>query len=179
VSRIIAGSAGGRRLTMPEGCTTRPTAERVREALASALEPLQDRSVLDLCAGSGAVGLELASRGASRVTLVDDDPLAVAVARANASALGLRGVAVHQATVEAFLARTPDPVDVVFLDPPYDLPVDGLLIGLRPWLAPGAVVVVERDRRSPEPAWPEGVEVWRSKKYGDTVLWWALLALTS
>jgi 16S rRNA (guanine966-N2)-methyltransferase len=170
VTRIVAGVAGGRRLATPAGTATRPTSERVREALASALEPVQGLAVLDLCAGSGAVGLELLSRGAATVTLVD--PVTAWVIRANAQALDLPQATVAAVTAEVFLGGPPTPYDIVFLDPPYADPVDHLLAALSPWLAPGALIVVERDRRSSQPVWPPGFSLWRSKKYGDTVLWY-------
>jgi 16S rRNA (guanine(966)-N(2))-methyltransferase RsmD len=182
VTRIVAGSLGGRRITAPPGRDTRPTSDRVREALFSTLEAmtnLHGARFADLYAGSGAVGLEAASRGAARVLLVETAPSAARVARANVSALGLGEVVeVAARRVEAVLATAPDRAyDVVFADPPYptsDTEVAQMLAALtdRGWLAPDAVVVVERSVRSPEPDWPAGLSVQRGRRYGETMLWY-------
>lgn len=183
MTRIIGGSAGGRRLQTPTGDATRPTTDRVREALFSSVEAwcgslggLPGMRFLDLYAGSGAVGLEAASRGAAAVTLVESDRRTAALINANARSLGFRDVDVRARSVRAVLAEPPPaPYDVVFSDPPYPLPDDALtedLAQLQAWLAPGALVVVERSRRSPEPAWPAGVRAHRSKRYGETTLWY-------
>lgn len=184
MTRIIAGRYGGRKLAVPAGTRTRPTADRVREALFSSLATqveLDGASVLDLYAGSGAVGLEAASRGAARVLLVESDPAAVRAARANIDALRA-GAVVAQATgrVEAVLAGAPPGgagYEVVFADPPYDLPEPGLRAVLaalagRGWLAPAAVLALERSRRAPEPDWVPGITGTRSRRYGETVLWY-------
>ncbi len=183
MTRIIAGSARGRRIVAPAGRGTRPTSDRVREALFSRLdhEGLLDATrVLDLFAGSGALGLEAASRGAARVVLVDSGREAVASCRRNVDALGLQDrVAVQQAPVEAFLRTTPDrPYDLVLLDPPYPLPEADLATVLAAladggWLAAGAVVVVERSTRGPEPAWPPDLTRFDSRRYGETTVWLA------
>ncbi|MDO4899539.1 16S rRNA (guanine(966)-N(2))-methyltransferase RsmD [Actinomyces sp.] len=183
MTRIVAGSAGGRRIDVPVG-GTRPTSERVREALFGRLEHygvIDGARVLDLCAGSGALGLEAASRGATDVTLVDASRRATRVCDANARALGLHGVRSATAKVEAFLAGAAGaPVDLVVLDPPYDVDEATLAAMLTalprhqdPWLAPGAVVVVERSSRSPEPKWPAGLRRFSTRKYGETTLWFA------
>jgi 16S rRNA (guanine966-N2)-methyltransferase len=185
VTRIVAGSAGGRPLRVPAR-GTRPTSERVREALFSRLAHLgavDGARVLDLYAGSGALGLEAASRGAARVVLVEASRDAAATCRRNAADLGLGDrVAVVTGTVEGALARLagragPGPFDLVLLDPPYDLAEDALaavLAGLvPPVLATGAVVVVERARRSPEPRWPATLAPGGARTYGDTALWFA------
>jgi 16S rRNA (guanine966-N2)-methyltransferase len=181
MTRIIAGSAGGRRLTTPPGDGTRPTSDRVREALFSALESWfgtwEGVHVLDLYAGSGAVGLEAASRGAASVVLVEHDRRTAGVAAGNARTLGLRDVEVVAAATRTALSRPPArPVDLVFSDPPYpveDEVVDADLAALveHGWLAEGAVVVVERSRRSREPRWPDGFGRGRRRKYGETTLW--------
>ncbi|MGZ6825900.1 MAG: 16S rRNA (guanine(966)-N(2))-methyltransferase RsmD [Mycobacteriales bacterium] len=174
MTRIIAGSAGGRRLVVPPGSTTRPTADRAREGLFSSLQSLTDldgAAVLDLYAGSGALGLEALSRGAARATLVEDDPRALAAIRANAEALGLAATVVD-ADVEAFLAGPPSPYDVVVLDPPYDVDVDPVLAALVPWLAPDGVVACERRTRGPAPAVPAGLLPERSRRYGEATLWY-------
>jgi len=184
VTRIIAGTHRGRRLTAPAGRDTRPTADRVREALFSTLDTLVELDgchFVDLYAGSGAVGLEAASRGAARVLLVESDPKAATVARANVATLGLAGVVtVSPSRVGAVLPGGPpggEACDVVFLDPPYAVGDDEVATVLRDlvaygWLAPDAVVVVERGARSPEPAWVPGVTAERSRRYGETMLWY-------
>ena len=182
MTRIIGGTAGGRTLVVPRGGATRPTSDRVREALFSRLEHtagLDGARVLDLYAGSGALGLEAASRGAAHVLLVDSAPAALTAIRRNAATLALPGVVVRPGAVGAALAGEPDePYDVVLLDPPYDLAEDALATALQRlvaggWLAPGAVVVVERSGRTLEPAWPAGLERTGERRYGETVLWFA------
>lgn len=182
MTRIVAGRARGRLLAVPRGGATRPTADRVREALFSRLEHegvLEGARVLDLYAGSGALGLEAASRGAAHVVLVDSAPAAAAACRRNVASLGLDGVAVRAQAVSAFLAGDAGaPYDLVLLDPPYDLPETALATVLgalvvHGWLAPGAVVVVERSARSPEPRWPTGLVRYAGRRYGETRLWFA------
>ena len=181
MTRIIGGIAGGRRLRTPTGDATRPTADRVREALFSALEAelgsLHGLRFLDLYAGSGAVGLEAASRGAVGVTAVESDQRTARLVVANATTLGL-DVDVRALRVSTVLATTPGSAyDVVFLDPPYPLAADEVSRALarlvaNDWVSPGGAVVVERSARSVAPAWPEGLELRRHKKYGETVLWY-------
>jgi 16S rRNA (guanine966-N2)-methyltransferase len=182
VTRIISGRAGGLRLATPSGPSTRPTSDRVREALFSRLEHLDllpGAHVLDLYAGSGALGLEAASRGAASVLLVESDRLAAKVARDNVAALGLPGVTVRQSTVSAVLAAAPaQPCTLVFSDPPYDLTEDALATDLglledHGWLTPEALVVVERSSRSPEPRWPGAWRQEGERRYGETTLWFA------
>lgn len=179
MTRIVAGSAGGRSLDVPR-TGTRPTSERVREALFSRLDHLgvvRGAVVLDLYAGSGALGLEAASRGARRVTLVEAARPAAALCRKNAARLGLGGVTVVGARVLTHLAGPPLAADLVLLDPPYDVGEDDLaevLVRLGDgWVAPDGVVVIERSRRSPEPAWPAGMTRTDSRTYGDTQVWFA------
>ncbi|HQR27473.1 MAG TPA: 16S rRNA (guanine(966)-N(2))-methyltransferase RsmD [Nocardioides sp.] len=182
MTRIIAGSARGRRLTVPRGTRTRPTSDRVREALFSAVESwcgsLAGLRFLDLFAGSGAVGLEAWSRGAGVVTLVEQDRRTAALISANAAAIGCTRAQVVTAPVASVVARPPQaPYDVVFLDPPYPLPdpaVVATLEALRDhqWLVPGALVVVERSARGPALPWPEGFRPDRSRSYGETMLWY-------
>ncbi len=178
MTRIIAGSAGGRTLDVPP-TGTRPTSDRVREALFSRLghaDVLDGATVWDLYAGSGALGLEAASRGAAAVVLVESRSRAADVCRRNAARLGLRQVRVVVQHVAAFLERAAGPVDVVLVDPPYDLGEEELaavLAGVAPHLAEGAVVVVERAVRTPEPTWPADVVRTGEKRYGETVLWYA------
>lgn len=180
MTRIIAGRAGGITLTVPSS-GTRPTSDRVRESLFSALESagaIEDARVLDLYAGSGALGLEAASRGAASVDLVERAGAAASIAQRNAGRVAKSvsvGVRVHRSTVSAFLARAQGSFDLVFLDPPYDLSDEQLgadLAALYPLLAPDATVIVERAARSPEPPLPDGLVVERSKRYGDTAMWW-------
>ena len=176
MTRIIAGTHGGRRLLVPAGSTTRPTADRAREGLFSSLLSLLDldgAAVLDLYAGSGALGLEALSRGAGRATLVERDPMALGTVRTNVRDLDLPAEVVEEA-VEDFLARAAQPYDLVVADPPYDLDVGPVLTAVLPWLAPQAVVVVERRTRGPLPAWPEGLEAVRSRKYGEATLHYAV-----
>jgi 16S rRNA (guanine966-N2)-methyltransferase len=179
VSRIIAGVARGRRLVTPAGEATRPTAARAREGLFSTLTALcgelDGLSFLDLYAGSGAVGLEAASRGATRVLLVERDPIAVRAATSNLDTLALAGVELRADSVERVLATpAPDPFDIAFLDPPYSEPVDAVLRSLvtGKWLAVEAVVCVERATRDGAPPWPAGIESLRSRKYGEGTLWY-------
>lgn len=186
MTRIVAGTRGGRRLTVPPGRDTRPTSDRVREALFSTLEALTDLAgcrFLDLYAGSGAVGLEAASRGAQAVLLVESSPRAARTIRENIAALDLRDICrLEVAPVSTVLAAgTTTPFDVVFADPPYTMPdeeVGAMLAALadRGWLAPDAVVVVERSSRSPMVPWPAGVVPQRARRYGETTLWYGRAA---
>ena len=184
MTRIISGSAGGRRLQTPPGVGTRPTSDRVREALFSRLEHLDVLSgarVLDLYAGSGALGLEAASRGAASVLLVESNRAAAAVARANADVIGRPGLRVRAETVERVLAVAPasgDRVDLALLDPPYDVDEEALaavlaLLVTEQWLAPHAIVVVERSSRSPQPRWLAPLTPMGQRRYGETTVWFA------
>ena len=182
MSRIIAGTAGGRRIATPPGEATRPTTDRVREALFSSLESQlggwDDVCFLDLFAGSGANGLEALSRGAARATFVESDRRTAGLIRRNAENLGLQaGAEVIGASVTSAVERLIPAYHAVFLDPPYDYADDALGVLLdtldrRGLLAMDAIIVVERGARSRVPAWPAGVEAVRSKKYGSTVLWY-------
>ena len=175
----MAGTAGGRRIEVPPA-GTRPTSQRVREALFSALETVVDLRgalVLDLYAGSGALGFEALSRGAAVATFVESGRRAVEVLRRNAAALDLPGADIRHGSVPSVLAAAPArPYDVVFVDPPYavtDADLAGVLTAVLRWTEPGARVVVERAARGCAPDWPVGFEPLRSKKYGDTALHWA------
>ena len=170
MTRIVAGVAGGRRLTVPPGRRTRPTSERAREGLFSSLGDLAGARFLDLYAGSGAVGLEALSRGAETATLVEQDAGALRVLRANAAALGLSGADVRGSSVERFLDDPGEPYDVVFLDPPYALAIDPVLERSLPVVAD--LVVVERATRDGPPTWPNGVLSGKVRRYGDTSLWY-------
>ena len=183
MTRIIGGSAGGRRLQTPRGDLTRPTSDRVREALFSALESslgsLEGLRFLDLYAGSGAVGLEALSRGASTATLVEQDRRTAELIRANARTVGLPETEVVAAAVARHLSGRPVAAyDVVFLDPPYSHPGDAVVGDLAAlaapgWLAADAVVVVERSSRQPIGAWPDGFRPDRVRRYGETTLTFA------
>jgi 16S rRNA (guanine966-N2)-methyltransferase len=196
VTRIISGAFGGRRIDVPSGAGTRPTSDRVREALFGRLDHqdvLVGARVLDLYAGSGALGLEAVSRGASSVAFVESDRGALAVLRRNVSAVlpaepgaAARGVVVPE-PVERLLLRGPaavaglTPVDLVLADPPYALSEDDLadVLALLPrhgWLGPEALVVVERSARTPEPRWPAELERVDERRYGETRVWWAQAA---
>ena len=182
MTRIIGGVAGGRRIAVPPS-GTRPTSDRVREALFSALDHDLDWAqthVADLYAGSGALGLEAASRGAAHVMLVDNSRAAVTIMRSNIEAVGLRAVDVMTADVHSVAASAPAgsmlPRDLVLLDPPYDVATDDVLLvlaalGANNWLAPQALVVIERGVRCDPITWPAGFIPIRERKYGDTVLW--------
>ena len=182
MTRIIGGTAGGRRLQTQRGPLTRPTSDRVREALFSTIESwcgsLSGLRFLDLYAGSGAVGLEAWSRGAGVVTLVEQDRRASGLIRDNARSLGFRTAAVVNASVATTLRRTPAaPYDLAFLDPPYRLASDAVEDDLQAlhdfhWLVPGALVAVERSARTAAPHFPEGFEEVRERRYGETSLWY-------
>ena len=187
MSRIIAGSRKGHRLHTPPGDGTRPTSDRVREAafgvLASELgragdaaEQLAGRAFLDLYAGSGAVALEAMSRGAASAVAVENERRAAEVIRRNARETGL-GVRVITAGVEKYLAGPPQQFDICWLDPPYRLAntaVESTLGRLADgWLAPGAIVVVERARRDEPFVWPDRLGDRWERRYGETTLFLA------
>jgi 16S rRNA (guanine966-N2)-methyltransferase len=174
----VAGTAGGRQLAVPRR-GTRPTSDRVREALFSAVEAavdLEGARVLDLYAGTGALGLEALSRGAGHALLVESDAGAVSVLRRNVSTLGLTGAEVRPGRVATVLSMPPlSPFDLVFSDPPYALPPSALiddLVALVEWTRPGSLVVVERARRSGPFDWPPAYVPGRVRHYGDTSLHW-------
>src|SRR5215475_5663453 len=194
MTRVIAGEAGGRRLAVPDGRDTRPTSDRAREGLfgtiLSMVGSLAGARVLDLYAGSGAVGLEALSRGAEHVLLVEHGARARNVIRENIEAIGLPGAVLAAGTVERVLARGPaaaggqdgadrDRYDVVFADPPYALPQAGVsrvlsLLAGHGWLAPGALVIVERATRSGPLNWPDGFVADRARRYGEATFWYGL-----
>jgi 16S rRNA (guanine966-N2)-methyltransferase len=178
VTRIVAGSAGGRRIEVPPR-GTRPTTDRVRESLFNVLAARLDfagLSVLDLYAGSGALGLESLSRGAASAIFVESDQRAAAVIAKNIGTLELVGATVRRGTVAAVLAAgAPAPADLVLADPPYDVSapeVQAVLTALADngWAATGTVAVIERPAGGAPLAWPSGWETWRERRYGDTRL---------
>ena len=193
MTRVISGSARGRRLAVPPGRGTRPTSDRAREGLFSTLESLlgslAGRRVADLYAGSGAVGIEALSRGAAHCLFVEQDTAALRALRANVAAVALPGAEVVGRRVEQVVgAGLPAGIeaarrsyDVVFLDPPYGVPAAGLTRTVADlvaggWLAPGAVVVVERATRSGPWTWPAGLRAERERRYGEATLWYGRAA---
>jgi 16S rRNA (guanine966-N2)-methyltransferase len=169
--RIVSGRLGGRRLRAPAGDATRPTSERVREALFAILgPPPEGAAVLDLFAGSGALGLEALSRGARSVTFVDSGRPALEALRANIAALGVEAQ-VAPTDVLTFLRRAAVPVDWAFVDPPYrsDLAVKTLEL-LGAWLTDDGVAVVEHDRRNPPLDSHGSLIRTDSRRYGDTLI---------
>ena len=192
MSRIISGAAGGVRLASVPGDNTRPTTDRVKESLFSKLESyniIRGARVLDAFGGSGALGCEALSRGATSVTLLDTYPKAVAVIRKNVAAvekaMGRTGsgsssatgsvARVQQSQALTYVKSASGPWDLVFVDPPYAMPneqVTELLEVLTPKLAEGAVVVVERSSRDAEPVWGEGLYCFSTRQHGETVLYY-------
>lgn len=181
MARIISGAAGSLRLSVPRS-GTRPTSDRVREGIFSSLESedaISDARVLDLYAGSGALGLEAMSRGARSAVLVDRAPDSSTVLKANAALVGKAvgapagAIRAVRQSVSTFLAAEAGPFDLAFLDPPYDLSDEDLasnLTALMRLLTEDAIVVVERSTRSPQPRWPEGLTLLRERSYGDTAV---------
>nr|WP_296073621.1 16S rRNA (guanine(966)-N(2))-methyltransferase RsmD [uncultured Actinoplanes sp.] len=183
MTRIIAGAHGGRRLSAPAGALTRPTSDRVREAFFSSLDSMIDLSgarFADLYAGSGAVGLEALSRGASHALLVESDARAARTIRDNIVALRVGNAArLVTGKVLQVLAGPPDggPYDVVFADPPYavdatEIAEVQILLVENGWLAPEAVVALERSTRGGTMTWVDGITAERSRRYGETTLWY-------
>ena len=182
MTRIVAGSAKGRTLAVPKS-GPRPTSERVREALFSRLDHmnvLEGATVLDLFAGTGALGLEALSRGAARATLVEKASAAARVATANVRATGL-SARVVTADVRAYLgARSGEAltgeVDLVFIDPPYDIAEEDMatvLSALAPWVGPDSLIVVERSTRAPAPTLPPFLVLEDTRAWGETVAYFA------
>ncbi|MGE2733891.1 16S rRNA (guanine(966)-N(2))-methyltransferase RsmD [Mycolicibacterium vaccae] len=180
MSRIVAGAFGGRRIAVPQhksGRGTRPTTDRVRESLFNLLSArlnFDGMRVVDLYAGSGALGLEALSRGAASVLFVEADARAAAVIERNIAALGAEGAVVRRGTVATVLsAAAARPADLVVADPPYEVPnseVEAVLAELTDngWTTAGTVVVVERPAGAAELAWPAHWSVGKSRRYGDT-----------
>ncbi len=178
MTRIIGGVAGGRRIAVPPR-GTRPTTDRVRESLFNILAARRDLTglaVLDLYAGSGALGLEALSRGAVSALFVESDQRAASVLARNIKALGLAGATLRRGAVAVVLAGgTASAVDLVFADPPYDIDaadVDAALAALSDygWVREGTIAVVERAVNSAPLTWPAGWSLWPERVYGDTRL---------
>ena len=178
MTRLISGTAGGRRLKVPR-TGVRPTGDRAREALFNSLGSLTElrgAAVLDLYAGTGALGLEALSRGATTVVLVESSPAVLPVLRENVAHVGLPGARVVAGSVPTVVAgRAPTRFDVVLADPPYATPVEEVLEVLGSlvsgeWLAPGAVLVVERASREPAWEWPTPLTGLRDRRYGEAQL---------
>ncbi|MFE0704586.1 16S rRNA (guanine(966)-N(2))-methyltransferase RsmD [Streptomyces sp. NPDC058872] len=189
MTRVIAGTAGGRRLAVPPGNGTRPTSDRAREGLFSTWEALlgtlDGTRVADLYAGSGAVALEALSRGAAHALLVEADPRAAKTIRENVRSIGLPGAELRTGKAEQVVAGAApaEPYDVVFLDPPYavtDADLHEILLTLRSegWLSEDALVTVERSTRGGEFGWPAGFEALRSRRYGEGTFWYGRAAST-
>ncbi|MEU5918028.1 16S rRNA (guanine(966)-N(2))-methyltransferase RsmD [Streptomyces sp. NPDC047141] len=188
MTRVIAGTAGGRRLAVPPGNGTRPTSDRAREGLFSTWEAfhgLAGARVADLYAGSGAVGLEALSRGADHALLVEAEPRAAKTIRDNIRSIGLPGAELRTGRAEQIVTgpAPADPYDLVFLDPPYAVSDDDLreiLLTLRSggWLSDDALVTVERSTRGGEFGWPAGFEALRSRRYGEGTFWYGRAAST-
>jgi 16S rRNA (guanine966-N2)-methyltransferase len=181
MTRIVAGVAGGRRIDVPPGRGTRPTSDRAREAMFSAVQAvleLEGAAVLDLYAGSGAVGFEALSRGAGHALLVESDPRAVRTLRANAAALRLPGAEIWSGPVEKFAASPASRAfDLVFADPPYALSAEALSAVLADlessgWLGSDAVVIVERATRDAPWVWSKPLVAVRERRYGEGTLWY-------
>jgi 16S rRNA (guanine966-N2)-methyltransferase len=185
MTRIIAGSAGGRQLAVPPGRGTRPTSDRAREGIFLTLDSLyglRGARVLDLYAGSGAIGLEALSRGAAEAVLVESDPRAVQTIKANVRSLGLEGALVVADKVARALGKTPDqPYDIVFADPPYAVSDDEVLRTLEllrdnGWLVDEGLVAFERESRGKALMWPEGYVEERVRRYGEASVWYGRAA---
>ena len=166
--RIVAGEHRGRRLQAPRGRSTRPTADRVREALFSMLGDVRGVRVLDLFAGSGALGIEALSRGAASVVFVERDTAAVAAIRRNLEAIGAAETAVRRREVLGFLGSCRESFDLVFVDPPYDFAprlAGPLSAALPAVLSEDALIVTESSKRTPLEL---SLPLTRERTYGDT-----------
>lgn len=182
MTRIIAGNWGGRRLDAPKGLGTRPTTDRVREAVFSSLQShfgdLDDLRVLDLFAGTGAFGLEALSRGAAFADFVEKDAKASGALVGNIKTLGAgASTRVHRTSAGQFVRSQADEApawDIVFIDPPYEISDDevrDLVSLLQPHVHTDGIFVVERPKRS-RFIWPEDIEPLREKRYGETQVWY-------
>ena len=183
MTRIIAGEFRGRRIKVPDS-GTRPTADRVREAIFSSLisiDAIEDLNVLDLYAGSGALGIEAISRGAAKALFVDSNKSACQIINQNLKELNLDAF-VSEVKVETLLNTPPAhkfqaPFHLIFLDPPYDYANSDIAkvlnLGLKnSWFSEDAILVVETSKAIKEFVWPDGFESLRDKSYGDTTVWY-------
>lgn len=176
MARIISGKYGGRTVRVPDK-GTRPTSDRVREALFSRLEnwdELEGATVLDLFAGSGALGFEALSRGAFRAVFVDQANGAYRILKENIARNQIENTRVIRSDALRFLNGADDSFSLVFIDPPYDFDASRLqevLNALRTCLADNALIVVESSTRTPEPQWPRGYRLESSRKWGETRVW--------
>ncbi len=169
--RIIGGRHRGRRLTFPSLPGLRPTSDRARETLFNWLQPwLPGARCLDLFAGSGALGLEAASRGAGRVVMLERSSVAARQLQLHIQTLALEQVELHQADALNWLARPGEPFDILFLDPPFadDLLAQSCdLLRRHGWLAPGALIYLETDAARPLSVWPDDWVLLREKRAGE------------
>ncbi|MDV6012856.1 16S rRNA (guanine(966)-N(2))-methyltransferase RsmD [Haloechinothrix sp. LS1_15] len=180
MARIVSGTARGRRLRVPQR-GTRPTTERVRESLFNALEAageVVDATVLDLYAGSGALGLEALSRGAADVYFVEEDRKAVAILRRNVAEVGLGGTVRHATVAKALACPAAVRADLVLVDPPYavtdaQLRSEMAALAAGGWVGDGGLVIIERSPPDGEDCWPPGFDVIRVQRYRDTTVYWA------
>ncbi|MDO5729021.1 MAG: 16S rRNA (guanine(966)-N(2))-methyltransferase RsmD [Actinomycetaceae bacterium] len=176
MARIVSGKYGGMTLRVPDK-GTRPTSERVREAVFSRLESwdeIEGASVLDLFAGSGALGLEALSRGAFRAVFVDQASGAYRILKDNISRNRIDNAQVVKAEALRFANSADGLFSLVFIDPPYDFDADRLkeiLVALRTCVTEGALIVLESSTRTPEPDWPDGYVLESSRKWGETRVW--------
>lgn len=178
MTRIVGGRLAGRRLVTSSGAATRPTSEKVRAAIGNALQAagaIDGAAVLDLYAGSGALGFELVSRGADRLVLVEKSRRAQAAIRANLDAVGNPGMTLYPGDAASFALSAGEPFDIVVADPPYAEPADNVIDVLMRLLtagrlAPGADIVIERSVRDGEFPWPDPLTADRTKRYGDTIV---------
>lgn len=179
MARIIAGTQKGRRLAAVPSEATRPTSDRVKESLFSRLEgynALADAVVVDLFAGSGALGFEALSRGARSLEAVDRSESSFKTMTKNAATFGSQVAVIKNEALRYLRSRTGEPIELLFLDPPYDYPeaeLTKVLSAAVDQLHEAATVVVERDIRAPEPGWPAGVRRFHEKSYGSTRIWLA------
>jgi 16S rRNA (guanine966-N2)-methyltransferase len=185
MTHIISGKYKGRSISVP-ATVTRPTSSRVREAVFSSLlstvGSFEALVVLDLFAGSGALGLEALSRGAAVAYFVENDRFALGCIEENAKSLGEYHISVQKADVLGLVDSPANntPADLVFIDPPYALPDEQVVLLLESlaanrWLSDGAVVVVERSSKSAVD-WPQGYDPMVNKSYGDTAIWYGVYA---
>lgn len=170
--RIIAGTAKGRRLRAPATTGTRPLADRVKEGIFSSLgDRVADATVLDLYAGSGSFGLEALSRGASQVEFVEKGRQALTALRSNVSSVGLGGEVIAS-DVHRYLKNCDHNFDIVFLDAPWDLALNGVLVAAAAKVAPAGLLVLSRRQTDQTPSPPHDLVLAAERRYGDTKIIW-------